>query len=119
LIDQGIKLDKAMGMIERAVELRPDSGYIIDSLGWGLYKLGRYQEAVPHLEKAAEYLSTDPIILDHLGDVYWRVGRKIEADFHWKRALSFDPEPAEAERIRDKLKIGLDAVLERDQTDND
>lgn len=119
LIDQGIKLDEAMGMIERAVELRPDSGYIIDSLGWGLYKLGRYQEAVPHLEKAAEYLSTDPIILDHLGDVYWRVGRKIEADFHWKRALSFDPEPAEAERIRDKLKIGLDAVLERDQTDND
>jgi len=51
---------------------------------------------------------------DHLGDVYWKVGRFREAEFQWKRALSFDPEEAEAERIRRKLEVGLDVVLEEE-----
>ena len=98
-------------MIERAVEARPDSGYIVDSLGWALYRLGRYEEAVGHMERAAELLPVDPIVNDHLGDVYWAVGRRTEARFQWNRALSFDPEPEEAARIRRKLEVGLDTVL--------
>lgn len=116
LVEQQIKLDEALDMIERAVAVRPDSGYIVDSLGWALFRLGRYDEAVPHMEHAAELMPVDPVVNDHLGDVLWAVGRQREAEFQWKRALSFvDYEDASGEvdpdRIRQKLEIGLDAVL--------
>ena len=116
LVEKQIKLDEALSMIERAVAARPDSGYIVDSLGWVLYRLGRYEEAVPHMERAAELMPIDPIVNDHLGDVYWAVGREREAEFMWKRALSFvdwedAAEEADPERIRRKLEVGLDQVL--------
>ena len=111
LVEQRRNLDEALGMIERAVEGAPDSGYIVDSLGWVLYRLGRFQEAVEPMERAVALLPNDPIINDHLGDVYWMVGRQREARFQWERALSFDPEETDATRIRRKLEIGLDAVL--------
>ncbi|MBP0483766.1 tetratricopeptide repeat protein [Sagittula salina] len=116
LVEQQVKLDEALSMIERAVAARPNSGYIVDSLGWVLYRLGRYEEAVPHMEKAAELMPIDPVVNDHLGDVYWAVGRKREAEFMWHRALSFvDWEDAAAEadpeRIQRKLAVGLDRVL--------
>ncbi|WP_239520679.1 tetratricopeptide repeat protein [Pseudooceanicola aestuarii] len=111
LVEKDRKLDEALTMIERAANVRPDSGYIMDSLGWVLYRLGRYEEAVGHMERATELMPVDPIVNDHLGDVYWAVGRAREAEFQWNRALSFAPEDADAERIRRKLKVGLDAVL--------
>jgi tetratricopeptide (TPR) repeat protein len=104
-------LDEAMAMIERAVALRPDDGYIIDSLAWGFFLLGRYDEAVEPMERASLLMPVDPIVTDHLGDVYWAVGRGLEARFQWRRALSFEPEPDLAQRLRRKLEIGLDAVL--------
>ena len=111
LIEKNSNLDEALDMIERAVKESPDSGYIVDSLGWGYYKLGQYEKAVPNLERAAELMPVDPIVNDHLGDVYWMVGRKTEAEFQWRRALSFDPEEDEIERIKKKLKVGLTQVL--------
>ena len=111
LIEKNSNLDEALDMIERAVKESPDSGYIVDSLGWGYYKLGRYEKAVPNLERAAELMPVDPIVNDHLGDVYWMVGRKTEAGFQWRRALSFDPEEQDIERIKKKLKVGLTQVL--------
>ena len=119
LVEKGIKLEEALSMIERAAAARPDSGYIIDSLGWVLFRLGRYEEAVPHMERAAELMAVDPVVNDHLGDVLWAVGRKLEAQFQWRRALSFvDLEDASGEvdgdRIRRKLEVGLDAVLEEE-----
>ncbi|MEM7489139.1 MAG: tetratricopeptide repeat protein [Pseudomonadota bacterium] len=114
LVEQRIKLDEALDMIERAVEARPDDGYITDSLGWVLYRLGRYDEAVPPMERAVQLEPLDPIINDHLGDVLWIVGRELEARFQWRRALSLDPEEADETRIRRKLEVGLDAVLEEE-----
>ncbi|OZB19829.1 MAG: hypothetical protein B7X55_02375 [Rhodobacterales bacterium 34-62-10] len=111
LVEKQIKLDEALDMIERAVAARPDSGYIVDSLGWVLYRLGRYDEAIVHMERAAELMPVDPIVNDHLGDVLWAVGRTREAQFQWTRALSFDPEEEDAVRIRRKLEVGLDVVL--------
>ncbi|SFA99743.1 Tetratricopeptide repeat-containing protein [Poseidonocella pacifica] len=111
LVEKQLKLDEALNMIETAVSKRPENGYIVDSLGWVLYKLGRFDEAVEHMERAAELTPVDPIVNDHLGDVYWAVGRKLEARFQWLRALSFDPEEEEAARIRKKLDVGLDQVL--------
>ena len=114
LVEMKIKLDEALDMIERAVKERPNDGYITDSLGWVLYRLGRFDEAVGHMERAAELTPVDPIVNDHLGDVYWSVGRKREAEFQWNRAMSFDPEEEDGERIRRKLKVGLDLVLEEE-----
>jgi len=106
-VDKGINLDKAKKMIWRAVELRPTDGYIIDSQGWVLYRLGDYAGAVKSLEKAIELKPQDPTINDHLGDAYWRIGRMFEARFQWKRALALDPEPKEAEKIKNKIEFGL------------
>ena len=110
-IDKGQNLDEAFALIEKAVALQPDQGYIIDSLAWGYFRLGRYEEALAPMEKASLLEPVDPIVTDHLGDVYWAVGRQMEARFQWRRALSFDPEEKDADRIRRKLEIGLDAVL--------
>ena len=106
-------------MIERAVAARPDSGYIIDSLGWVLYRLGRYDEAIGHMERAAELEPVDPVVNDHLGDVLWAVGRYQEAEFQWHRALSFVDEDnsnpdIDPDRMRRKLEVGLDVVLEEE-----
>ena len=116
MVEKQINLAEALDMIERAVAARPDSGFIVDSLGWVLYRLGRYDEAVAHMERAVELMAVDPVVNDHLGDVYWAVGRKREAEFQWSRALSFvDPTEfdgeADPDRMRRKLEIGLDAVL--------
>ncbi|MEF3048831.1 tetratricopeptide repeat protein [Pseudotabrizicola sp. L79] len=110
-VDQGTNLDEALELIERAVALRPDAGYIIDSLAWAYFRLGRYQDALEPMERASLLEPVDPVVTDHLGDVYWAVGRQLEARFQWRRALSFDPEEKDATRIRRKLEIGLDAVL--------
>lgn len=115
MVEKHINLDEALNMIERAVAAQPESGYIVDSLGWVLYRLGRYEEAVVHMEHAAELMPTDPVVNDHLGDVLWAVGRQVEARFQWKRALSLnESEPSselEPERVRRKLEVGLDQVL--------
>ena len=117
LVEMKVNLDEALDMIERAVEARPNDGYITDSLGWVLYRLGRYDEAVIHMERAAELTPVDPIVNDHLGDVYWAVGRRREAEFQWNRAMSFEPEEEDGERIRRKLTVGLDLVLEEEGSD--
>lgn len=110
-VEMGANLAKAQAMIEKAVEQRPEDGYIVDSLGWVLYRLGDFEGAVKQLERAVELKSVDPVINDHFGDALWMVGRHIEARFQWKRSLSFKPTDEEAERIRRKLQVGLDTVL--------
>ena len=110
-LDRNENLDEALGMIERAVAAEPDSGYIVDSLAWALYRLGRFEDAVAPMEKASLLEPVDPVVTDHLGDVYWAVGRKLEAAFQWQRAASFEPTEKDATRIKRKLEIGLDAVL--------
>ena len=106
-VDQGANLDEGMRMIRRAVEQRPDDGYIVDSLGWAYYRLGNYEEAVKHLERAVELKPDDPTINDHLGDGYWKTGRYLEAQFQWSHAKDLKPEPEELEKIEQKLKSGL------------
>lgn len=110
-VELGKNLDEARRMIEKAVEQRPNDGFIVDSLGWVLFRLGDFEGAVKHLERAVELEPVDPVINDHYGDALWMVGRRKEARFQWKRALSFKPEEKDAERIRRKLAVGLDAVL--------
>ncbi len=112
MVEKQENLDEALGMIEAAVKAEPDDGYITDSLGWVLYRLGRYQEAVKPMLRAVELTPEDAVINDHLGDVLWKVGRKREAEFQWRRALSLGPaDDLDMDRIRRKLAEGLDKVL--------
>jgi tetratricopeptide (TPR) repeat protein len=106
-VDQGMHLDEGMDMIRKAVEQRPDDGYIVDSLGWAYFKTANYDEAVKNLERAVELKPDDPTINDHLGDAYWRVGRHLEAHFQWAQAKDFKPDPDELATLEAKLKSGL------------
>jgi tetratricopeptide (TPR) repeat protein len=106
-IDQGINLDEGMKMIKRAVDQRPDDGYIVDSLGWAYYRIGNYEEAVKNLERAIDLKPEDPTINDHLGDAYWRIGRALEAKFQWAHARDLKPEPEELPKIEAKIENGL------------
>jgi tetratricopeptide (TPR) repeat protein len=99
--EQGVRLDEALSLIEKALKIKPDSGYIIDSLGWIYYQKGQYAEAVKHLEKAAEMLPTDPTINEHLGDAYLKLRRYAEALEKYKKALSL--EPTDAQRLKEKI----------------
>ncbi|WP_421693456.1 tetratricopeptide repeat protein [Aestuariivirga sp.] len=107
MIEKKINLQEALDMVKKAVDLKPNDGYIIDSLAWAYYQLGNYELAVTNAERAVELLPADPTIADHLGDAYWRVGRKLEARFQWQHALDNKPEPEDAKRIQEKIKNGL------------
>ncbi len=102
-IERGEHLKQALAMIERAVNAEPQSGEIIDSLGWAHYRLGDYKAAVEKLEAAVTLDPSIPEVNDHLGDAYWRVGRKTEAAFQWRRVLSLEPD--------DKLKTSVERKL--------
>ena len=109
-VDMGINLDKGLELIAKAVEQRPSDGYIVDSLGWAYYRLGRYDDAVRELERAVSLMPNDPVLNDHLGDAYWRVGRKLEATFQWSHARDLEPEPDVLASVTKKLEEGLPDV---------
>lgn len=110
LIDRNLKLDEALTMIKTAAQLRPQDGYIIDSLGWAYYKLGRFNDAVGALERAVKLRPEDATINDHLGDAYWMIGRKLDATFQWNHASAANKiEPDALKQVTEKLKYGLKA----------
>jgi tetratricopeptide (TPR) repeat protein len=106
-VDKGQNLDQALGMIQQAVKATPTDGFIVDSLGWAFYKLGRIPDAVSTLEEAVQLKPNDPQINDHLGDAYWKAGRKLEAHFQWNVAASLDPDATLKAQIEKKQAFGL------------
>jgi tetratricopeptide (TPR) repeat protein len=107
-IDRGLHLPEALAMVERAAVAQPQSGAVLDSLGWGYYRQGDYKAAVAKLEMAVELEPGAPDINDHLGDAYWRVGRQIEARYQWQRVLTLEPDDKQKAAAQAKLKDGLD-----------
>jgi tetratricopeptide (TPR) repeat protein len=106
-VDQGRNLKQAMDYIRKAVKLKPDDGYYVDSLGWAYYRLGNLQAAVENLERAVELKPDDPIINEHLGDAYWKFGRKLEAQYQWQQALTLKPESDQVSTLKEKIASGL------------
>jgi len=109
-IDRGQRLPEAIAMVQKAVDARPQSGAMLDSLGWGYYRQGDYKTAVAKLEQAVELEPGDPDVNGHLGDAYWRVGRKVEARYQWQRVLSLEPDATQKAASEAKLKDGLDGA---------
>ncbi len=105
--DRDMNLNRALEMVQKAVSLRPSDGYITDSLGWVLYRMGKYKAAVPELEAAVRLEPYDPIINDHLGDAYWQVGRKLEARFQWERAKNYSEDKKFIKQVSQKLEHGI------------
>ena len=108
-VDRGEHLKEAIKMLQKAVEQKPDDGFIIDSLAWAYYRLGQYDKAVVYQEKAVSLEPGDSVLNDHLGDIYWKLGRHNEARFQWQRALAFKPDADRVAPIEAKLQHGLDA----------
>lgn len=106
-VDRGLHLDEAFKMLRRAVALRPEDGYIVDSLGWAHFRLGEDEDAVKELERAVTLKPSDPTINDHLGDAYWRTGRKLEARFQWNHARDLNPDAEDLPGILAKVANGL------------
>lgn len=103
--DKKIHLDKAFTYIKRAAELKPDNGYIRDSLGWIYYRLGKLEEAVKTLEQAVQLSPDDPAILDHLADVYLESGRTGDALKNYRKALELFKEEKDRSRVQEKIRI--------------
>jgi len=88
LADRNVKLDEALSLIKKAIELEPASGAYLDSLGWAYYRMGKYDLAEDSLLKASQKIGTDPTVQEHLGDLYQKTGRLKLAAAHWERALN-------------------------------
>ena len=106
-VDRGRNIPQALTMLEKARSLRPYDGYIVDSVGWAYFQLGRYDEATTALQAAVLLVPGDPTINDHLGDALWRSGRRIDARFQWNHALTFSDSDTDKTAIERKLKTGL------------
>jgi tetratricopeptide (TPR) repeat protein len=106
-VDRGRNIPQALTMLEKARSLRPYDGYIVDSVGWAYYQLGRYDDAAKTLNAAVLLVPGDPTINDHLGDALWKAGRRIEARFQWNHAITFSDNDTDKTAIERKLKNGL------------
>ena len=106
-LDRKMNIDLALNLLEKAVELEPSDGYILDSLGWAHYLSNSYEKSVYFLEKAVSFLPNDPTLNDHLGDAYWKSGRYDEAQSQWKRVLIIDPEFKNKDDVKKKIELGI------------
>jgi tetratricopeptide (TPR) repeat protein len=102
--ERGIHLDEALKLIQKAITLKPNMGYITDSLGWVYYKLGDYEKAVAELERASQLTPDDSTISEHLADGYAKLNRIEKATYFYEKALKLEPKPDQKERLEKKIK---------------
>ena len=103
-IEKGVKINKSLSMLEKANKLKSNDPFIIDSLGWALFKLGRFEESKDYLQLALRLMPADPIVNDHYGDVLWKNGKKIQARYFWNYVLNL-------EKTEENLKIKIEKKL--------
>lgn len=105
LAEQGVRLDEAERLVRRALELRPRSGHVLDSLGWVLFRRGEVSRAVEVLERADALAGPEPVILEHLGDAYRALSRHSDAARVYQRALGAASEDTRSEEARRRTAI--------------
>ena len=113
--ERDMRLEEAVALIQRALAVKPQNGYYLDSLAWAYYKMGRFQEALAEMKRAVAVVPDDPVFLEHLGDIFLTQNLGGEAREVWLRSLELDPtnhklaerfkakgfgDPATEERIR-------------------
>jgi len=103
--ERGIKLDEAESLIRRALDIKPDDGYYLDSLAWVYFQRGRFDEALKYQQKALKAIDDDPVMHEHMGDILWQGGNHEKARSHWRRAIELKHE--KPDMLRRKIKKGL------------
>ena len=104
-IEKGIKIKKSLSMLEKANKLRSNDPYIIDSLGWALFKLERYRESKDYLQMAVRLMPGDPIVNDHYGDALWKNGNELQARYYWNYVLNLEKAEQDLKKIINKKLI--------------
>ena len=108
-IEKGLYIERSLKMLKKANELKKNDGYIIDSLGWALFKLKKYKKAKEYLELAVRIMPSDPIVNDHFGDSLWMTNKNIQARYYWNYVLELKKaEPKLKKNVKNKLTFGLD-----------
>ncbi len=105
LAERGEKLDEALNLIKKALELSPNNPSYLDSLGWTYFKLGQFDEAEQNLKNALRYDDTSSTIQEHLGDIYQKQGKADLAKNYWQKALNLAYETEDAARLKSKLNL--------------
>ena len=107
-IEQGVKIQKSLSMLEKANKLKSNDPFILDSLGWALFKLKRYKESKDYIQLAVRLMPADPIVNDHFGDVLWKNGQKIQARYYWNYVLNLKKAEKDLkDKIKKKIAKGL------------
>ena len=102
LVEHTNRYEEAYGFIKQALAITPDDFYVLDSMGWVLYRLGKAEEAVPYLQKAHDQ-KNDPEVAAHLGEVLWVLGKKVEAREIWDAALKIKPDDKALRKVIERL----------------
>ncbi len=107
-IEKGINIKRSLQMLRKANDLKKNDGYIVDSLGWALFKLNQFNEAERYLKQAVSLMPTDPIVNDHFGDLLWKMGKDIRARYYWNHVLRLETTEKELKnKVKDKIIFGL------------
>ena len=107
-IEKGINIDKSLNMLKKANTLRPNDGYITDSLGWAMFKVKNYKEAKKYLQRAVTLMASDPVINDHYADSLWMNNNSLQARYYWNYVLKLEKtEEKLKKKIKQKLLFGL------------
>jgi len=107
-IEKGINIEKSLEMLKKANRLKPNDGYITDSLGWALFKLKKYKEAKQYLEIAVRYMASDPVVNDHYADSLWVNNKELQARYYWNYVLKLKKtEEKLRKKIEKKILFGL------------
>ena len=104
-IEKGIKIKESLNMLEKANKIKSNDPFIIDSLGWALFKLERYKESKKQLQMAVKLMPGDPIVNDHYGDVLWKNGNEIQARYYWNYVLNLEKTEEDQKKIINKKLI--------------
>ncbi len=118
-VDRNMNLDEAGSMIRRALELEPDNGAFLDSLGWFYYRKAEFGKALTELLHAVAVLKpADPVVFEHLGDTYRALGNSTQALIYWQKAAKLDPHNQELLTKIDQSKARLTAMPAPSPTPN-
>ena len=107
-IEKSMNIEKSLKMLRKANKLSPNDGYIIDSLGWALFKLKKYEESKNYLELAVRFMASDPVVNDHYADSLWMNNNSLQARYYWNYVLELEKtEEKLKKKIKYKLLFGL------------
>ena len=107
-LERKMNISKAVKMLEIANKINENDPYITDSVGWGYFLMGRYDEAEKFMRRAIILMPNDPVINDHYGDILWKLNKKLQAKFYWESVLNLeDTEDDMMEKVKIKLLKGL------------